>query len=664
MKSKKRIVLGIVVIASALLMATAVAAPAARSSAGGPDGSTGIAASSLVGTGFTYQGQLKDGGQPVNDDCEMAFRLYDAALGGDQVGSAITATVPISDGVFTVGLDFGAVFTGTARWLGIAVQCPGDAGFAILSPRQALTPVPYALALPGLWTQQNGTSPNLIGGYGGNWVADGVVAATIGGGGELGFPNRVTGHFGTVAGGVNNAATADNATVGGGDDNQANGPYAVVAGGYLNRADHEYATIGGGLNNNAGGFVATVGGGGGNVATGLAATVAGGGWITATGDFAAVGGGHHNAACGTGATVDGGEYNAANNNYTAIGGGITNTVDSAWATIGGGISNTVTGGAPQATIGGGHANVADGVNATVGGGQDNTAGDLNTTVAGGYHNVSSGESAAIGGGNNNTAGGAWATVSGGDWNTASGDYATVGGGQGNAAAGDYSFAAGRRAKANHAGAFVWGDSTDVDVPSPSADSFTVRASGGITMHTSSDLISGATLPAGSGSWVSLSDRDAKENLAPVEGEEVLARLAGVPISTWNYKTQDPTIRHMGPMAQDLYAAFGLGESERHISTIDADGLALVSIQALYRRSQDQATRIERLEAEVSSYKEEKADLEARVAALEAALVGGPAPSQVPQSSLLPWAGVLLAGVGLAWAFRRRDIVGSLGGGER
>jgi hypothetical protein len=205
MTGKKWIILGIVVVASALLVVTVVAAPVAQSSeagsnaagsaesalntnrgivAEGPGASPGIAASSPVSTSFTYQGQLKDSGGPVNDDCEMAFRLYDQAMGGGQVGPAITATVPISDGLFTVNLDFGAFFIGTARWLGIAVQCPGDAGFTTLSPRQALTPASYALALPGLWMQQNGTSPNLIGGYSGNSVAPGVVGATIGRGGS------------------------------------------------------------------------------------------------------------------------------------------------------------------------------------------------------------------------------------------------------------------------------------------------------------------------------------------------------------------------------------------------------------------------------------------------------------------------------------------------
>ncbi len=111
-----------------------------------------------LGTGFTYQGQLKSSGEPVNAECQMAFRLYDAAApDGAQTGSAITASVPISDGLFAVELDFGdGVFTGDARWLGIRVQCPGDAGYADLG-RQPLTAAPYALyAQRAPWSGLNG----------------------------------------------------------------------------------------------------------------------------------------------------------------------------------------------------------------------------------------------------------------------------------------------------------------------------------------------------------------------------------------------------------------------------------------------------------------------------------------------------------------------------
>jgi hypothetical protein len=226
----------------------------------------------------------------------MVFRLYDEnAPGGSQVGDAITTTVPITDGLFTTQLGFdlaaeGGAFTGDARWLGIQVACPGDVGFADLG-RQPLTPAPYALALPGLWTRQNETSPNLIGGYGGNVISETVVGATIGGGGAAGPVNRVTGDYGTVGGGSANTASG-HSTVSGGSNNIADGSYATAGGGYGNAASGTYSTIGGGEGNTANGPQrATVGGGGKNGASGTYSTVGGGASNTASGPYAAVPGG-------------------------------------------------------------------------------------------------------------------------------------------------------------------------------------------------------------------------------------------------------------------------------------------------------------------------------------------------------------------------------------
>jgi len=70
-------------------------------------------------------------------------------------------------------------------------------------------------------------------------------------------------------------------------------------------------------------------------------------------------------------------------------------------------------------------------------------------------------------------------------------------------------------------------------------------------------------------------------LKPLDGRQILESLSGIPMYSWQYKDQAADIRHVGPMAQDLYAAFGFGEDERHISSIDADGLALSAIQELY-----------------------------------------------------------------------------------
>ena len=98
-----------------------------------------------AGTAFNYQGQLKKDGMSVNDTCDMEFALYDAKTNGLQIGPTLTfdgaEVVPVVDGLFDVSLDFGrGAFSGDARWLKVAIQCTGDAGFTPLSPRQRLRP--------------------------------------------------------------------------------------------------------------------------------------------------------------------------------------------------------------------------------------------------------------------------------------------------------------------------------------------------------------------------------------------------------------------------------------------------------------------------------------------------------------------------------------------
>jgi hypothetical protein len=136
------IVLGVALATLALF--TVVIARAGPLAQGSAAPGAGVSGQDTLGTGFTYQGQLQSGGQPVNETCDMAFRLYDQATGGMQVGSAITTSVPITDGFFTVGLDFGPAFAGDARWLEVRVKCPGDANYADLG-REELTAAPYAL---------------------------------------------------------------------------------------------------------------------------------------------------------------------------------------------------------------------------------------------------------------------------------------------------------------------------------------------------------------------------------------------------------------------------------------------------------------------------------------------------------------------------------------
>jgi hypothetical protein len=91
-----------------------------------------------------------------------------------------------------------------------------------------------------------------------------------------------------------------------------------------------------------------------------------------------------------------------------------------------------------------------------------------------------------------------------------------------------------------------------------------------------------------------SDRNLKANFQPVDRAEVLNKVAALPVSEWNYK-DDPGTRHIGPMAQDFYAAFGLGTDDKHIATVDADGVALAAIQALNAKLQEKESEIRKLE---------------------------------------------------------------------
>jgi hypothetical protein len=108
-----------------------------------------ISKAASMGTAFTYQGHLYDANHVANNPYDFQFTLYDANGGGTKKGNDVNIPdVDVIDGYFTVELDFGGVFDGNERWLQIGVR-PGELGdpnvYTTLSPRQEITPVPYAL---------------------------------------------------------------------------------------------------------------------------------------------------------------------------------------------------------------------------------------------------------------------------------------------------------------------------------------------------------------------------------------------------------------------------------------------------------------------------------------------------------------------------------------
>jgi hypothetical protein len=381
----------------------------------------------------------------------------------------------------------------------------------------------------------------------------------------------VTPQGNTVNGGSQNEASGSFATVSGGSRNSASAFHTTVGGGHLNTASASHAFTGGGRENSSSNFYATIGGGYANTASGRDTSIGGGSRNSASGPRAAIGGGIRNAASGADSTIAGGAYNQAGDEYASIGGGTRNS--------------------------------ASGTSATISGGSGNIAGGDHTTVGGGLSNQSAGIYASVGGGYGNSALGAYATVPGGSQNTA---------------AGDYSLAAGYRAMVspNHPGAMLLSDSFNTDFQSSAADEFAVRATGGVRFVTAVDedggAIAGSLLPPGSGSWTTLSDREMKDNLSKVNDIEILEALVALPLAEWNYISQDSAIRHIGPMAQDFQATFGLGEDPRYISIVDANGVALASIQGLYQLVQEK-------DSTIASQQQQITDLETRLTVLESSI---------------------------------------------
>jgi hypothetical protein len=617
-----------------------------------------------LGTAFTYQGRLQITNTPANGDYNLQFSLWDGPGGNAlQVCGTQYVTAGVTNGLFTVLLDFcPAAFNGEARWLQIGVQAGNDV--LTLNPRQPVTPAPYALyastaataaaagsvsasnlvgvlALPQLpaslvtngasaltlsgafsgngagltnvwhrggdtvrpegellgtlndaplilyagygqvmrlknqmvsdfWSGSILNGPNVIGGYRDNMAANPdlifggpVVGATIAGGGgtimsglsTTVYSNTVTSHFGSIGGGRDNVAGWC-AAVAGGDANQATGPYAFAAG-QSNAASGE-CSVALGANNRASGRYATALG-------------------------------HETHASGASSTALGRRAAASGVSSLAVGEGSE-------------ASGTFSLAIGEAAHASGYGSFAFGV----------------STRATNFNSIAMGEGVEAYGSH---------SVALGSAATASGDY-SMSLGRLTTASGSYSTALGHWAKATQTGAFVWADASSAEFdpyagPGPQGipNSFNVRSTGGFYVVTGVDgggvPTAGVYVSCGGSGWNAYSDRNAKTNIETVNGCAILDQLVSIPIQAWNYKTQDPSVRHIGPMAQDFNAAFAVGEADkagekRYINTVDADGVALAAIQGLNHK----------LEAKNAALEQEMAELKSQMKALAEKVNGG------------------------------------------
>ncbi len=149
-------------------------------------------------------------------------------------------------------------------------------------------------------------------------------------------------------------------------------------------------------------------------------------------------------------------------------------------------------------------------------------------------------------------------------------------------------------ESNANGSWDWGINSGVFYITDNGDATTemfMTASGNMTIY---------------GVLTENSDVNAKKNFKPVEASEVLAKVLALPLTTWTYKADAASIRHIGPMAQDFYAAFGFGDTPKGLAGSDVRGVVIAAIQGLGKVIEEKETRIQ--------------SLEARLAALEAAIL--------------------------------------------
>jgi len=543
----------------------------------------GVFAQSTV---FTYQGQLNTNGVPYSGSAEFVFVLWDAGTNGNSIATnnAGSVIVNVANGIFTVPLDFGInPFNGDARFLEASVRT-AIGPFTTLAPRQPLTATPYALRALNLTTNglASGTYGNALtlnnagnsfaGSFNGGFTGDGstisnVNALTLGG-----VP--ATGYWKTNG---NAGANPTNGAFIGTTDQM---PFELrVAGHRVVRLDPDPS---GSAPN------VTEGSDDNTIQTGLVGSVIGGGE-----------GNHILLSTGQSVEAD-----------SIIGGGGANAIGFTISTgsallsgganvIGGGFGNNIRADTDYSVIGGGEHNIvaSNSAYATIPGGLDNSA--TNFAFAAGHRAKA-----------NHTGTFVWADSTDADFASTAANQFLI---RANGGVGIGTASPSRELEIQHnsdvelglkstdTGGRLWTlQSSSVSGSAALDASFQIidRSGGGLRLiiNTNGNVGIGTTAPTNKlhvvggitcTALVQTSDRNAKENFATISPDEVLNKVAALPISTWTYKEMHDG-RHLGPMAQDFYAAFQLGGSDTTITAIDTEGVALAAIQGLNRKLQDES----------------------------------------------------------------------------
>ena len=621
---------------------------------------------SAQGTAFTYQGQLQNSGSPVNGLFDFRFRLDADPAGNTILNTVLTNAIPVTNGLFTTTIDFGpGWFNGSNYWLEVDVRTnnPGNTlAYTPLTPYQAFTPTPYVVfadtasnltgtvssaQVVSIGNNNHNNFGNAFIGTAGNAdilgtcnTADGSDALHLD---NVGSYNTAVGQNALYANlyGVNNTAVGAtalqsltggsyNIALGGGAGGNLTGieSYDIDIGNVGVTGENNVIRIGssqtstfiaGVINGNGGGLtnlnasqLTSVGNtnGTGNFFVGSAGNSTTSGTFNTGSGFnalAAVTEGHGNTAYGAAAlhVKTTGDYSTAlgqNALYASISGG-NNTA------VGQSALQSLTNGSFNIAVGvgaGANFNASEGGNIDIGNaglaGENSTirigSGQTSTFIAG----VINGN----GGGLTNLNAG---SLGGSQLSTVNAQGVLVGT---NIYLNNYPMYL--RGDQNHGLAYSGGTVTNFGTGNVQVDGPVLWGfSGGALAVMNGGAHAVLTWTNGgvsvTGGFAFSSDRNMKTGFAALDAQEVLARVAAMPMSSWFYKT-DTGARHVGPMAQDFHAAFALGgDDDKHINVGDEGGVALAAIQGLNQK----------LETQNAELKKQNDSLTERLNALEAAV---------------------------------------------
>jgi hypothetical protein len=578
------------------------------------------------GTAFTYQGRLNVGTNPADGIYDFQFALYTAATSGTEIGAAITKTgQTLSNGLFTVTLDFGAgIFTGTSNWLQIGARTNGASTFTSLSPRQPITPTPYAIFAEGA------NAANLSGG-----VSDANLSANV--------ALRAGGNSFSGDQGLASSATYE---FGQGDTKQTDAGKI----GYETFSGTALDIVGAGLNATSRQIMLWAEGG-----TTLTGPLVLNGSELMNFNFSAgnqqlwVTESARSQAAPTNVAVRIVPYNNQNVGYIdAIstdssltkslvfnpnGGNVgIGTIDPLTALQLGDYGNgneflsikSAGGNLYETGIQLRHFNNTDGFDITDSevltnyglnfvsypyGGTPFTA----MFIARNTGNVGIGTLSPQ------------TTLQVGDFGTGNQFFSIVSAG-GNLYQTGIQFRHFNQTDGfnitdselvtNNGLNFVRYPYNGTSTATPATAMYIDRGSGyvgigTVTPSTALDVAGEITCTV----MNITSDRNAKEKFQPVNPRKVLDKVARLPITEWQYKTQEGA-RHIGPMAQDFHDAFALGHDDKHITSVDEDGVALAAIQGLNEKVNEMKSAISSRDRENAQLKQEVGELKQVVEEIE------------------------------------------------